>query len=100
MSRHYYDLFAMVDSSIYKEALKSISLLEHVSEHKSLFFKANWANYEEAKPGGLRLVPRDEQMNDLKSDYRQMQEMFFDEPPAFEDIIEKLLSVEKRINAI
>jgi len=83
---------------VYKRALDSISLLKHVSEHKSLFFKANWAHYEEAKPGTLRLVPRDNQVNQLKNDYRQMQQMFFEEPPSFERLIEKLRVIEGQIN--
>jgi len=41
MSRHYYDLFAMVDTPIYKKSLEKIALLKDVSEHKALFFKAN-----------------------------------------------------------
>ena len=100
MSRHYYDIYAMADSPIYKRALKSISLLKHVSEHKSLFFKANWAHYGEAKPGTLRLVPRDNQVSQLKNDYRQMQQMFFEEPPSFERIIEKLRVIEDQINEV
>jgi len=100
MSRHYYDIYAMVDSPIYKKALESISLLKHVSEHKALFFKATWAHYDTAKPGTLRLVPRDNQMSQLKSDFRQMQQMFFEEPPSFEQIIEKLRVVEEQINGI
>ena len=100
MSRHYYDLFAMADSHIYKKSLEKISLLKHVSEHKSLFFKANWAHYEEAKPGSLRLVPRNDQISQLKTDYRQMQQMFFEEPPSFESIIEKLRVIEGQINKV
>ncbi len=42
MSRHYYDLFAMVETPIYKKALEKIALLKDVSDHKIMFFKANW----------------------------------------------------------
>lgn len=100
MSRHYYDLFAMVDTPIYKKSLEKIALLKNVSEHKALFFKANWAHYEEAKPGSLRLLPRDKQINRLKADYRQMQEMFFEDPPSFDNILERLKTVEEEINKI
>ena len=100
MSRHYYDLFAMIDTPIYAKSLEKIELLKHVSEHKSLFFKANWAHYEEVKPGSLQLIPRDEQLGQLKADYRQMQEMFFENPPLFESILEKLKTVEDKINRI
>ncbi|NOX97990.1 MAG: nucleotidyl transferase AbiEii/AbiGii toxin family protein [Nitrospirae bacterium] len=100
MSRHYYDLFAMVDTPICKKSLEKIALLKDVSEHKSLFFKANWAHYEEAKPGSLRLVPRDDQIGQLKTDYRQMQQMFFEDPPSFESILKKLKDIEDKINRI
>ncbi len=100
MSRHYYDLFAMLDTAIYEKALKKIAILKNVSEHKSLFFKANWAHYEEAKPGSLQLVPRDGQKDELKTDYKQMQQMFFEDPPSFENIVEKLKDVEDKINRI
>ncbi len=100
MSRHYYDLFAMSDSPVYKKSLEKISLLKHVSDHKSLFFKANWAHYDEAKPGSLRLVPRNEQVSQLKTDYRQMQQMFFEDPPSFESILGKLKTAEEEINRI
>ncbi|MFH0855459.1 MAG: nucleotidyl transferase AbiEii/AbiGii toxin family protein [Candidatus Omnitrophota bacterium] len=100
MSRHYYDVYAMAGSPIYKRALENISLLKHVSEHKSLFFKDNRARYDKASAGSLRLVPRDDQMNQLKNDYRQMQQMFFEEPPSFERIIEKLRVIEEQINGI
>src|SRR3989338_856379 len=100
MSRHYYDISAMADSPIYKRAIENISLLKTVAEHKALFFKANWAHYEEATPSGLRLLPREDQMSALKNDYRQMQQMFIEEPPTFDQIIEKLRELEKEINRI
>jgi hypothetical protein len=81
MSRHYYDIYAMVDSPIYKKALMNISLLKKVAAHKAIFFKATWAHYDTAKPGTLRLVPRDNQVSQLKNDFHQMQQMFFEAPP-------------------
>lgn len=100
MSRHYYDLYAMAGSPIYERSLENISLLKHVADHKTLFFKANWAHYEEAAPGTLRLLPRDDQMSQLKNDYRHMQQMFFEEPPSFERIIKKLKVIEKKVNSV
>ena len=100
MSRHYYDVYAMTESPIYKKALEYISLLKDVAEHKALFFRDTKAHYEEATPAGLRLLPREDQMSTLKNDYRQMQQMFFEEPPTFDQIIEKLQALEKEINRI
>jgi len=100
MSRHYYDLVSMIGSAVYKKAMENISLLKNVAEHKALFFRAGWAHYEEAKPGSLRLVPREDQIGQLKADYRQMQPMFFEDPPSFEHIVNELRNIEKEINLI
>jgi len=100
MSRHYYDVCAMADSPIYKKALEHISLLKDVAEHKALFFRDTKARYEEATPAGLRLLPREDQMAALRNDYRQMQQMFFEEPPTFDQIMEKIRAIEKEINRI
>ena len=100
MSRHYYDVGEMIGSPIYDKAIQNIDLLVKVAEHKALFFKDSKAHYDLAKPGTLRLVPLDEHLVQLNEDYRQMQEMFFEEPPTLEQIIEKLRGIEKEINKI
>ena len=100
MSRHYYDVGEMVGSPIYGKAIQNIDLLIKVAEHKALFFKDSKARYDLAKPGSLRLMPQDEHIVQLNEDYRQMQEMFFEDPPSFESILEKLKTAEEEINRI
>lgn len=100
MSRHYYDVSEMVDSPIYNKAIHNIDLLMKVAEHKTIFFKDSKARYDLAKPGSLRLSPREDQISRLKDDYHQMQEMFFEDPPLFDNILEKLMIVENEINRI
>ena len=63
-----------------------------------LFFPSAWAQYETAKPGTLRLVPAEERVRALRSDYVKMQPMFFTRPPSFEDVIERLRQLEGLIN--
>lgn len=100
MSRHYYDVSEMVGTSIYTKAIQNIDLLIKVAEHKALFFKDSKAHYNLAKPGSLRLMPLDEHLVLLNDDYRQMKEMFFDDPPSFESVLKKLKTAEEEINRI
>ncbi|MFA4888546.1 MAG: nucleotidyl transferase AbiEii/AbiGii toxin family protein [Candidatus Omnitrophota bacterium] len=100
MSRHYYDVGEMVGSPIYGKAIQNIDLLIKVAEHKALFFKDSKARYDLAKPGSLRLMPQNEHIVQLNEDYRQMQEMFFEDPPSFESVLEKLKTAEEEINRI
>lgn len=66
--------------------------------HKSVFFKAVWAKYDEAHPGTFRLVPDEQIIGQLKQDYIAMQPMFFSEPPRFEQILAHLPKLENLIN--
>jgi hypothetical protein len=100
MSRHYYDVGEMVGSPIYGKAIQNIDLLIKVAEHKALFFKDSKARYDLARPGSLRLMPKNEHVAQLKADYDQMQQMFFEESPTFDRIIETLLGIEKQINGM
>lgn len=100
MSRHYYDVGEMIGAVIYTKAIQNIDLLIKVAEHKALFFKDSKAHYDLAKPGSLRLMPLDEHLAVLNDDYRQMQEMFFEDPPSFESVLKKLKTAEEEINRI
>ena len=99
MSRHYYDLVRLYQSPFYEEAVKDIELLKRVIEHKSLYFRAEWAKYDQALPGTMKLVPKPEHKNELKADYGRMKPMFFDTPEPFEKILEDIAQLEDEINA-
>lgn len=99
-SRHYYDMYCMSRSSIRKNVLTQIGLLEDVVRFKEKFYRCPWAKYDEAKPGSLRLLPSAHHIEALKKDYRDMQVMIFKHPPLFDEIVMELGELEKTINAI
>jgi hypothetical protein len=66
--------------------------------HKETFYPSGWAHYELARPGSLRLVPREERIAALATDYRNMGVMIFGETPAFDSIIKTLAVLEHEIN--
>lgn len=99
MSRHYYDTFIMEQKGIADVALQNPMLLETVVKNKSIMFSEKNASYNTAVIGSLRLMPNTEIMTKLKQDYADMQEMFFNEAPEFEKMMDALSSLEKRINA-
>lgn len=97
-SRHYTDLAAMIAAGIGDEAAKQEDLLAAVVAHKIAFYRSAWARYEDAKRGSLRLLPVEENMGDLKDDLKSMREMFFDEPPAFDTVVDTLRAWEEAFN--
>ncbi len=98
LSRDIYDVCRMALHESGEQALTDLNLLKRVVDYKQKYFRSGWANYEKAKPGTFRLVPPDHRLQDLKSDYRGMQEMFFEAPPDFHESLMELKKIEKRIN--
>jgi hypothetical protein len=98
VSRHYADLARLSRGEIGRRALERRELLHAVALHKERYFPAAWAHYAEAPAGALRLVPHEMLERDLRIDYGQMQEMFFEEPESFEVILAQLADLEQRVN--
>ncbi|WP_107676627.1 nucleotidyl transferase AbiEii/AbiGii toxin family protein [Agrobacterium sp. LAD9] len=98
-SRHYYDLAMLLDTIEGRAAATDFDLLATVAKHKATFFRSGWASYDTARPGTLRLMPSEARIKDLRSDYRAMVPMMFDEkPPSFDDILAKIEKLQETIN--
>jgi hypothetical protein len=97
-ARHYSDVAALWQHSARTAALARLDLLERVVKHKSRFFASNWANYEAAKPGSLRLLPPSHREADLEQDYERMQALFLSNPPAFKEVLDVLREAERAVN--
>ena len=97
-SRHYCDFSEMVRRGVGASAIAKLNLLARVAQHKSLFFKTSWARYGEAAKGSLRVVPPEHRLKLLREDYARMQQMFFGEPPGFDDMLALLRQWESEFN--
>jgi hypothetical protein len=99
-SRHWCDVAMLVDHDIGTEALADWVLLEDVVRTKDTMFYQARANYLACLNGGFRLVPSGKMLASLKDDFNTMKEsaMFYEVPPSFEEIIERLGKLEQRIN--
>ena len=69
-------------------------------QFKKIYFAANWAQYDTAIPGTLRIVPNEALQAILRKDYQQMQEMFPSKPLSFDEILTRQEALQKRINAL
>ena len=98
-SRHYYDLFLMTQSEVKSKALADFQLLDDVVEFKKRFYPRGWAEYDQAKPGTLKLIPPIRILEAMRKDYAAMQEMIFGRQPSFDEIIEGLHDLEREINS-
>jgi len=98
-SRHYYDVFCLINAGIAKEALKFPKILESVKENKITFWDETWEPYKNINSfHDIKVVPtQDSRLKELESDYERMKEMFFGKYPDFSDVIDELRSFEKSL---
>lgn len=98
-SRHFYDLYCLAKEEGSEAIISDIKLLERVVQHKKVFFRSGWSNYDSALPGTLKLSPKESQIERLKFDYTAMQPMFFIEPPHLDTVLRVLKETEDQINS-
>lgn len=97
-SRHYYDLYKMMQTPVKDNALSNNDLLERVVKFKDKFYRCPWARYDLAKRGTMKLLPPDYNMAKLRSDYDHMQNMLFGGKPTFDEIMNAMTQLEAEIN--
>ena len=99
-SRHYYDLYRMMQTQVKDNAMEDNDLLTKVVDFKDKFYRCPWARYDLAKRGTMRLMPPDYNLDKLRADYEHMQNMLFGDKPSFEDIMAGIAKLEADINMI
>ena len=97
-SRHYYDLYKMMQTPVKDNALSDNELLERVVKFKDKFYRCPWARYDLAKRGTMKLLPPTFNIGKLRSDYEHMQNMIFGNKPSFDEIMNAMAELEKAIN--
>ena len=101
LSRHYYDLWSLIEKGIAAEAVADSSLFERVALHSKSFFRQTWLDYETLKRGTLRMVPPASRLGKWRGDYEAMRgEMFLSEPPEFDEILAAVKKFESSFNRV
>ena len=102
LSRHWFDLACLAAHPVGRAALADRALLVDVVRLKKVFFHAGNANYDRCLDGQLRLVPDDDQLPALQSDYDAMRSarIVGDGAPEFEALIERIRLLEARANLV
>lgn len=99
ISRHYYDLFCMLQSDSGKAATEDSVLGSDCVAHARMFFNRPDFDLASAQPPTFALCPAGAMVDDLRQDYRAMSAMIFGEPPAFDAVIAAIAALEATLNA-
>lgn len=99
-SRHYYDVYQLMHSSLIPHTKSNHALALDCSRHAQMFFNSVALDLKNAHPGSFSLIPSDEMQPILKRDYKAMEGMIFGEIPDFSEIINKITYLEHEINIL
>jgi hypothetical protein len=98
-ARHYHDVHRLWEHGLGRAAAGDHALLADVVRHKSTFYREPKARYDLAIPGSLRLVPGDDVVSAIRSDYAVMaEEMVFGNAPTLEEVLRVLAEIEFAVN--
>lgn len=62
LARHYYDLYQLIQAGVAEEAAADLDLFSSIAEHRKIFFRYSWLDYNTLAAGKLQLVPADDQL--------------------------------------
>ncbi|MBS9783649.1 MAG: nucleotidyl transferase AbiEii/AbiGii toxin family protein [Pasteurella sp.] len=99
LSRHWYDLTKLYEHGIGKDAINDMALLEDVVNHKSIFFNASYAHYDDCLNKRFKLIPDD--LTTLETDYRKMCNSGMisqKDPLSFKEMMKIIEQISKCIN--
>ena len=100
VSRHYYDVFRLLQSSNGEAAVADRDLgIDCARQARMLFYSPDF-DLEHAVPGTLTLTPSAAMLEPLQRDYDAMAEMIMGEVPSFDDIMEVIQRLEQQLNAM
>ena len=98
ISRHYYDVYRLLDSEVGRAASTDLALGVDCVRHARMFFNSPDLNLATAAPGSFTLSPSSEMATELARDYAAMAGMIFGTAPAFEEVLGRIAALEAHVN--
>lgn len=98
ISRHYYDVFRLLDSNLGRDAARDFGLAEDCVRHARIFYSPD-LNLATAVPGSFTLTPNPDMAAALARDYTAMSGMIFGAAPSLNEILARIADFEKQVNS-
>lgn len=99
ISRHYYDLYQLLQSETGRTAMANLALGLDCVAHARIFFNRPDFDLGSAHPPTFALCPDGDMIDNLRQDYRAMSAMIFGAPPPFDAIVEEISALEQTLNS-
>lgn len=101
MSRHLYDIERIMRTDYAEQALSDKDLYHSIIAHREKFNALRGLDYSRHQPATIRFLPSEATLKDWENDYKAMREsMFYGESLSFSELMDRLHSLQKRINKL
>lgn len=85
MSRHWYDLYFLINAGFAKKAMEDKELYDAIRHHRKIFTKVPGVDYDTLSPKSFGLLPPKEKEGDWNNDYKKMTESYiYKDAPSLE----------------
>jgi hypothetical protein len=98
VSRHYYDVFRLLQSPTGRAAEADRQLAEDCARHARMFFNTPDFDLGQAVPGTFSLAPSASMLDALERDYNAMATMIMGPVPPVREVMDAVSSLEARLN--
>lgn len=98
VSRHYYDVFRLLQSATGRAAEADRQLAEDCARHARMFFNTPDFDLGQAVPGTFSLAPSASMLDALERDYNAMAPMIMGRVPPVAEVMDAVSALEARLN--
>lgn len=101
LSRHLYDIEKLCQTEYAEIALQDRELYNTIVRHRNKFTAISGIDYAKHNPENIKFIPPASIIKMWKADYEEMKgSMIYGKPLDFDQLINRLTELQKRINAI
>lgn len=101
LSRHLYDIEKLSQTDYVDIALQDTELYNTIVKHRSKFTTISGIDYSKHNPANIKFIPPETIIKKWETDYEEMKDiMIYGQPLDFDELINRLTELQKRINKI
>ena len=101
MTRHFYDLEKLMQTSYGEMALKDVALYHEIVKHRRKFYHVSYVDYDKELPANIQIVPNEELMAAYETDYNEMKASFiYGQSLDFKELMQKMAELQECVRHI
>lgn len=101
MSRHYYDLWQLMQTPFADEALNDKSLYQDIIAHREAYYHVHYIDYSKLQPDVISFLPSEDLMLEYRNDYETMKSTYiYGDVPTFDELIKAMTELLERIKTM